>query len=370
MILGRSGRAKRASSVEKAAARLAKAENAASVERAAGRIAAEEQARRAAEKPLIDPAASEALATETGPVETPAAATPAGIPQGAEATPPAPAAEGTNGSAATTNGSAAAENAPPAPPAAAAAPAAAPTRTIRRVEIDFDRMRAAGLVTAHTERTLIAEEFRLIKRPILLKAFDKGPDAIRNGNLVMVASSRPGEGKTFCSVSLAMSIALERDLTVLLIDADVAKPDVPNVLGIETDLGLVDLVADDRLSIPDVLLRTNLDNLSIVPAGRAHHLATELLASDRMERIVTDIAARYPDRVIIFDSPPALMSSVAGVLALHVGQILFVVEADRTSQAALDSALALVNSCNNINLLLNKSRTSGGAERFGTYYNY
>ncbi len=242
--------------------------------------------------------------------------------------------------------------------------------TRNRVKLDMDALRTAGLVTSHSERTQIAEEFRLIKRPLLLKAFATPPDDIENGNLIMVTSSKAGEGKTFCAVSLAMSIALERDLTVLLIDADVAKPDVLNVLGIEAEKGLVDLIADEGLDLSDVLIRTDLENLTILPAGRQHHLATELLASDKMDKFVTEIARRYPDRVIIFDSPPALMSSVPGVLALHVGQTLFVVEAQRTVQQAVDNALGLIASCKNISLLLNKAESGGSSERFGAYYDY
>lgn len=240
-------------------------------------------------------------------------------------------------------------------------------RVGRTVEIDIESIRAAGMVTPSGERTHIAEEFRLIKRPLLLNAFEKGANAIRNGNVIMVASSRSGEGKTFMAVNLAMSIASERDLTVLLIDADVAKPDIPNVLGFEADLGLVDLIADDQIDMSQVIMRTNIENLSVMPAGRPHHLATELLASERMENLVSELSLRYPERVVIMDSPPALLSSVAGVLALNVGQTLFVVEAERTSQTAVDSAIGLVSACKNINLLLNKSRPLGGGERFGSY---
>lgn len=240
-------------------------------------------------------------------------------------------------------------------------------RVGRTVEIDIESIRAAGMVTPSGERTHIAEEFRLIKRPLLLNAFEKGANAIRNGNVIMVASSRSGEGKTFMAVNLAMSIASERDLTVLLIDADVAKPDIPNVLGFEADLGLVDLIADDQIDMSEVIMRTNIENLSVMPAGRPHHLATELLASERMGNLVSELSLRYPERVVIMDSPPALLSSVAGVLALNVGQTLFVVEAERTSQTAVDSAIGLVSACKNINLLLNKSRPLGGGERFGSY---
>jgi receptor protein-tyrosine kinase len=187
--------------------------------------------------------------------------------------------------------------------------------------------------------------------------------------MIMVASSRSGEGKTFCAVSLALSMASERDLTVLLIDADVAKPDVPRVLGFEADKGLVDVAADPSLDISDVMLKTNVENLTIVPAGRPHPHANELLASDRMGRIFDEISERYPNRIVVIDSPPALMSSIGGVLALHVGQVLFVIEADRTTQTAVDQSLALVKACKNISLLLNKSRAVG-TERFGAYNYY
>ena len=265
--------------------------------------------------------------------------------------------------------------APTDPPDAVAGPiarpaAAQPRRTRNRVKLDMDALRTAGMVTSYSDRTQIAEEFRLVKRPLLLKAFAAEPDAIENGNLIMVTSAKAGEGKTFCAVSLAMSIALERDLTVLLVDADVAKPDIPNVLGIEGQKGLVDLIADDDLDLSEVLIRTDLENLTILPAGRQHHLATELLASEKMDNFVKDIARRYSDRVIIFDSPPVLLSSVPSVLALHVGQILCIVEAERTVQPTIDSALGLISTCKNIGLLLNKAPPAGKNDRFGSYYGY
>ena len=243
-------------------------------------------------------------------------------------------------------------------------------RTSRRISMDVEGMRKAGIVTAEAEGSLIAEEFRLIKRPLLLKAFDKATTATKNGNLIMVSSSAANEGKTFCSINLAMSIALERDLTVLLVDADLAKPAVTRVLGFEAEKGLVDILNDEALDLSDVLVRTDLDNLTILPAGSSHHLATELLASERMERLVEDIAQRYSDRVIIFDSPPALVSSIPSVLALHVGQTVYVVQADQTTQAVIDAGLGLISACKNIYLLLNKARAVGDPENFGAYYSY
>lgn len=243
-----------------------------------------------------------------------------------------------------------------------------PSRRSRRVEIDLQSLAARHFLTPDSEPSAMAEEFRLVKRSLLLNAFAKGAGAIRNGNLILVTSTQPGEGKTFCSVNLAMSMASERDTTVLLVDADTHKPEVLRTLGVEARKGLVDVVADESLDLADCLIRTNIENLVLLPAGRQHNLTTELLASERMGVIVEDLAKRYPDRVIIFDSPPVLASSVASVLALHVGQILFVVEAERTREPQLKEALSLVSSCQHINLLLNKSRLAGGDTKFGSYY--
>jgi receptor protein-tyrosine kinase len=240
----------------------------------------------------------------------------------------------------------------------------------RQVEIDHEALRAAGMISARWERSQIAEEFRLIKRPLLLKAFDRNTPAAKHGNLIMITSARPGEGKTFSAINLAMSIALERDLTVMLIDADIARPSVPTVLGFEAEYGLIDLITDDSLSMSDVLLRTDIENLTVLPAGRAHNLATELFASERMELFVDEISKRYRDRVIIVDSPPVLMSSIPAVLALHVGQIVFIVQAEKSTQAAVDGALSLIGGCENIYLLLNKARSMGDADRFEGYYEY
>ncbi len=250
------------------------------------------------------------------------------------------------------------------------APAPGQQRKSRRVEIDFDRLAAMGMLTPHTRKSRIAEEFRIIKRPLLQKAFAKGAAANHNGHLIMVTSSRPDEGKTFMAINLAMSIASERDLTVLLVDADFSSPGVLPTLALEAERGLINVLADDDVGLADVLIRTNLPNLSILPPGPPNPLSTELLASDRMGRLVEDIAARYPDRVIIFDAPPVLASSEPGVLAMHVGQVLFVVESERTSEATVREALGMISSCKNIGLVLNRTRSRLGSEQFGSYYGY
>lgn len=260
----------------------------------------------------------------------------------------------------------------PASPAAApapAAPAVAPAQrrvTRKQVELDFTRLREKGFVVPG-DRSVTAEEIRLIKRPLLRQAFADGrPNG--NSHLIMVTSARPSEGKTFMSINLALSMALEKDITVLLIDADVAQPAIPGVLNFEADRGLLDLLIDEKLDMSEVMIRTNIENLSILPAGRDVPNANELLASARMEALVKDIAERYPDRVIIFDTPPVLVRTETSVLATHVGQVAFVVGAEQTNEAAVKEALELLHGCRNVGLILNKLRASYGTERFGQYY--
>jgi len=234
--------------------------------------------------------------------------------------------------------------------------------------INRAKLKKMGLVTPDGERSQIAEEFRLIKRPLLMNAFGQGAAPVKNGNLIMVTSSLPGEGKSFCAINLAISIAMEMDRTVLLVDADVAKPRLPYYLGLHTERGLLDVLRDEQLALADVLIKTDIDNLTILPAGRTYRQATELLASEAMNSLIRDIQHRYPDRIVIFDSPPLLATSEAGVLAAHMGQIVMVVEAEKTPQAALKEALAQIESCEVIGMVLNKTTTLPGANYY--YGNY
>ncbi len=240
----------------------------------------------------------------------------------------------------------------------------------REVKLDFEALSEIGIIVPGQEPTQIAEEFRVIKRALISNAFKGGDQIRRHGNLVLVTSAQPSEGKTFCAINLAMSIASERDLTVLLIDADFAKPSIPEVLGFENSMGLVDVIDDENLDLSDCMIRTNLPNLRLLLAGRPHNLTTELLASERMKEIVDELAKRYPDRIIIFDSPPVLASSAPGTLASYMGQVLFVVEADRTTSTQVKTALSQLSSCDMVNLVLNKNRVAGGSELFGSYYGY
>jgi protein-tyrosine kinase len=240
----------------------------------------------------------------------------------------------------------------------------------RRGEIDLVSLRENGYIVPDSPATVIAEEFRLVKRTLLQNAFARGEGAIENGNLILVCSAQPNEGKTFCAINLALSIASERDLTVMLVDADFAKPEILSTLGLEGGKGLIDVIADPSLDLSDCLIRTNIENFAVLPAGRQHHLTTELLASERMGQMIEEIARRYRDRVIIFDSPPALASSAASVLAMHVGQILFVVEAESTREPQLKEGLAMISACKHTHLLLNKTQFNTAGRKFGSYYGY
>ncbi len=236
------------------------------------------------------------------------------------------------------------------------------------VHIDLRKLYSEGYVVPQGVSNQIAEEFRVIKRPLLLRAFPR--EGVREGNahVMMITSARPGEGKTFTAINLSLSIASEPDLNVLLIDTDSHNRDMEARLGLKIDRGLIDVLADESMSISDVILRTNIPNFSIIPCGQRHSMETELLASQRMVDTVEDLARRYPDRVIIFDTVPALASSVAGVLALHVGQVVVVVEAESTQRNAVEETIALVSSCKHVSLLLNKSRYKD-TDSFG-YYGY
>jgi exopolysaccharide/PEP-CTERM locus tyrosine autokinase len=253
-------------------------------------------------------------------------------------------------------------------PISAVDSAPAPAQTSRRITLNIERMRQYGIVTPDQGRTQIAEQFRVIKRPLLTNAFNRGPGMIKNGNLIMVTSALAGEGKSFCTVNLAMSIAMEMDRTVLLVDADVARPTVPKILGLGTESGLMDILLDEKLDLADVLIKTNIEKLTLLTAGRRHSHSTELLASQSMGELLKELAERYADRVVIFDSPPLLLTSEARVLATQMGQIVLVVEAETTSQQAVKETLRQIESCDVVNLIYNKARSFSGGEYYGYYY--
>ena len=252
--------------------------------------------------------------------------------------------------------------------ASSASAATATPASPRYRALNLARLQAQGMVTHDGGRTSVSEDFRIIKRPLLRNARASGAEAIRHGNLIVVTSAMPGEGKTYCAVNLAMSIAMEMDMTVLLVDADVARPSVLKTLGLAPEPGLMDVLLDERLAMSDVILRTNVATLSILPAGRSNKHATELLASRAMSRLLAEIASRYADRIVVFDSPPLLITSEAHALVGQMGQVVMVVEAETTTQHAVKEALRQIESCEHINLIYNKTRGFPGNDYYGYGY--
>ena len=232
-------------------------------------------------------------------------------------------------------------------------PGAAPGRAARQFAVDRNHLRNLSLITPDDKRTPLAESFRRIKREILANIENRKPGA-PPANLVLVTSALAGEGKTFCATNLAISMALERDRTVLLVDADVANPSVPRTLGLKAEGGLMEVLLDRHVDVEDVLWQTDIGGLTVLPAGAAHQHATELLSSDAMRGLLRDMAERHPDRIVVFDSPPLLAASEAGALASQVGQIVVVVEAGKTSEATLKHALGRIDAGRVTGLLLNK----------------
>jgi len=225
------------------------------------------------------------------------------------------------------------------------------------VEIPFEALGKAGFLTPFTPRSGIAEEFRGIKRPLIKNIDAAGERSIRNANLIMVTSALEGDGKTFTSLNLAISIAMEQDKTVLFVDADTAKAEAGRILGIPSETpGLIDVLEDSSVRLPDVILHTNMEKLRVLPAGDLHTHANELLASDRMRELMLEISEYYSDRVIVFDSPPLLLTTEAAVLTSFMGQIVFVVSADMTPQHAVTQAIEHIGEDKMVGMVLNRAR--------------
>jgi protein-tyrosine kinase len=249
---------------------------------------------------------------------------------------------------------------------AAADPAPARHARPGRITVDLERLAAQGFVTPATPRSRIADEFRVIKRPLIANASARGSLQMQNGNLIMVTSALPGEGKSFSAVNLAMSIAMEMDRTVLLVDSDVARPSLPRTLGVAHGPGLLDVLSDKSLDLSHVLRHTNVEKLTFLSSGSMHAHATEMLASDAMTELLNELAARYTDRIVVFDSPPLLVTTEARVLASGMGQIVFVVDAENTLQSEVTRALATIEACPIKLMVLNKARTTAqGAYGYG-----
>jgi protein-tyrosine kinase len=229
------------------------------------------------------------------------------------------------------------------------------------------RLRETDIAASQQLTPQIAEEFRRIKRPLLANAFGKGALQVDRGNLIMVTSSVPGEGKSRTSINLTYSIALEPDHTVLLIDADVAKAQISRMYGLEREHGLTNILSQ-HLNPEELIWATDIPDVSVLPVGSRHSQSTELLNSSEMEQLIAQLAEQDPKRLVILDSPPVLATNEPQVMVRMVGQIVLVVEAGRTPQHVVKEAVAALDPAKAIGLVLNKSQYSIGGDYYGHYY--
>jgi len=243
-----------------------------------------------------------------------------------------------------------------------------PAQQPKRPIVDLATLERAGLFDWTRGRSRISEEFRLAQRQLLRAAFAPTAEAGLS-NLLMVTSARPGEGKSFTSLNLACSVALQGDHNVLLIDSDAKRDSLCQSLGLGDAPGILDLASDPSLDAADLILRTEIEHLSILPVGQERGRSSELFASREMTQLVQRLGRRYSDRLVILDAAPCLSTSDPAALAPIVGQVLFVVEAERTQRDEVEAALDLIQSCPQIMLLLNKVQMST-RYTFGAYSNY
>lgn len=252
-------------------------------------------------------------------------------------------------------------------------PVSAPraVRTDKTLQVDLDALRHAGLMAPEHQQRELAHQYRTLKRPLIKHAFDPAsrPEGARAGSprCIMVSSALPGEGKTFTSINLALSLSLERDHTVLLVDGDVAKPHVSRIFGVEDEPGLLDVLADPSIPVHSVVLPTSVKGLCILPVGRRSEVATEFLASARMRQAIQQLEQIDPAGLVVVDSPPILLTSEARVLASLFGQVVLVVLAGTTPQQAVTDALGMIGEGPRVGLVLNQAAHD---ELGGRYYGY
>lgn len=235
--------------------------------------------------------------------------------------------------------------------------------------IDLDRLGELGYIIPERDRSELAEQFKHLKRGLFKSIRSKEQPVQSRGTAIMVSSALPGEGKTFCSINLAISMAMEIDTSVILIDADVVRPSLLARLGIEHEgAGLLDLLSQEDAELPDALLATNVPKLTIMSSGQPRRRSTEWLASDSMTMLLERLAREYPDHVVIFDAPPLLLTSESAVLAGKVGQVVMVVEAGKTRSSAVREAFDMVKHCPTVLPVLNKGEQGSESRRYGYYY--
>lgn len=255
----------------------------------------------------------------------------------------------------------------PAPPNTAGGSAPAHPHG-EKIVIERGTLRSAGLLPPEVDMPMLGRQYRKIKQPLIARAVGRGVPRAPKGYLVMIASAMTGEGKTFTAVNLALSMALEKDVKVLLVDADVAKPNLSQVLGLGKAQGLLDVLRQPELDVESLIHPTDLPTLAVLPAGTGAHEATELLASARMGQLTEILGENDMRRIVVFDSAPLLQTTESAALARVVGEVVVVVRAESTPQPVLLDALKVLEGHNSVSLVLNQSVRTADAAYY--YYGY
>jgi Mrp family chromosome partitioning ATPase len=237
------------------------------------------------------------------------------------------------------------------------------------ISLDLDRLRAEGVLPPPESANRLQEQIRRIKWPLLERAIGRSAETQEGSaaNLIQLTSSVAGEGKTYVSFNVALGIAREKDLSVLLVDADVAKRHLTTVLSAEERPGLTDAIADESLDPEDMVLGTGIPGLVFLPAGKRTSVAPELFASQRMAQVVSRLGQSDRQRIVLFDSAPLLTTNESPLLSRLVEQVVVIVRAEETPQPVVLEALALLDKSKSIRCVLNQTRVNSLSEH---YYGY
>jgi protein-tyrosine kinase len=245
------------------------------------------------------------------------------------------------------------------------------TKVANRLLIDANALRASGYLPEASKDRQFADQYRRIKRPLIEKALS-GDDAGGEPRIIMVASAVPGDGKTFNSINLAFSMALERDISILLIDSDVSKHHITDIFGLRQRKGLLDALTDESLDPETLVVTTSSRGFSILPAGTRVEGTAELMSSNRMRQIVATLCARNSRRILLLDSPPLLITNEGRALAKIAGQVVLVVRAGVTPRHAVQAAIGMFDEKQAGGLILNEVKVgfTEGYYGYGAYGAY
>ena len=243
-------------------------------------------------------------------------------------------------------------------------PVSEPAKAAKRMTLDTVALRMGGYLPEEAKDRQFADNYRRIKRPLIDKAMS-GTVAVGESRVIMITSALPGDGKTFTSINLALSMALERDISVLLVDCDVAKRHVSHIMGMKEESGLLDALVDESLDVESLVVQTNLRGLSVLPAGRRVEATSELLSSNRMRQIVAHLCARNPRQIMLLDSPPLLVTNEGRTLVKIAGQIVLVVRSGQTPRHAVQDAMGLFDPQQAGGVILNQVAIGGDEGYYG-----